>query len=46
MIPTMKTIALLLALIATTAIASAHSGGLDQQGGHHDHKNGGYHRHR
>jgi hypothetical protein len=41
-----KTIAFFLALLVTTAIASAHSGGLDQNGGHHDHKNGGYHYHR
>ena len=30
----------------TAAYASAHGGGLDSSGGHHDRKNGGYHYHR
>jgi hypothetical protein len=35
-----------LAALAIAAVAIAHGGGLDQSGGHHDRKNGGYHFHR
>lgn len=44
-----KIIALLLVFMFTLALAStvfAHSGGLDQNGGHWDHRTGTYHKHR
>ncbi|WP_157530532.1 YHYH domain-containing protein [Hymenobacter norwichensis] len=33
-------------LICSALNLSAHSGGLDSNGGHHNHKSGGYHYHR
>ncbi|MEG1575023.1 MAG: YHYH domain-containing protein [Bacteroidales bacterium] len=43
---TFAIITLVLALSAMTTMAMAHSGGLDQNGGHWDHKTGTYHYHR
>ncbi len=34
-----------IAISAAAALALAHGGGIDGQGGHHDRKNGGYHFH-
>jgi hypothetical protein len=41
----MKTILVLLAICAAAAMASAHSGGTDKNGCHHDRKTGTYHCH-
>lgn len=38
-------LALILAFLMASSIAAAHSGGTDSNGGHYDHKNGGYHYH-
>lgn len=43
---TIKVIALTLTFASvTTTMVSAHGGGLDRNGCHHDRKNGGYHCH-
>ena len=34
------------ALVIASQVAAAHGGGLNAEGCHHDHKNGGYHCHR
>lgn len=34
------------ALATATGLVVGHGGGLDKNGCHHDHKNGGYHCHR
>ncbi len=39
-------LALMIAALWAPAPASAHGGGLDRNGGHHDRRNGGYHCHR
>lgn len=45
--PPMKKITALIvfAVIGFAGFAYAHSGGLDKNGGHHDRKTGGYHKH-
>jgi len=45
-IPLLSGASLLLLLLAIPAPASAHGGGLDKIGCHHDRKKGGYHCHR
>ncbi|RYD82466.1 MAG: YHYH domain-containing protein [Verrucomicrobiaceae bacterium] len=42
----MKKVTLLLGVMGlVSGLSYGHSGGLDKNGGHRDHKNGGYHKH-
>ncbi|WP_370649428.1 YHYH domain-containing protein [Neorhizobium galegae] len=43
--PTITAVLLALSLIVSASTASAHGGGLDKNGCHHDNKNGGSHCH-